>query len=204
MADPEILAINAKIIRGGKRRRIRKRAEKILLPEATIALLTPEAQEKYLAYANPKEVDVSAKAVDVPADAPPMDIPVEAVDVPAEAPPMDVALPSSAEVPAPQPGPSGTQSDCEDQPDQEDPWNFDDDDDDDFLDDFDNLVFVNYSDDEEVGLPSPGKKRQAKDMEVEEELDTSLNVKDLKKKSKKRQKVAKIRIVESDVEMEEN
>ena len=60
-----------------------------------------------------------------------------------------------------------------------------------------------------IKSPAAGMKRQAKDMEVDmdeevEELDTSLNVKDLKKKSKKRQKVAKIRIVESDVEMEEN
>ena len=54
MADPEILAINAKYIRGEKRRRKRKPAAKILLPEGVVALLTDEAQEKYLAYANSK------------------------------------------------------------------------------------------------------------------------------------------------------
>ena len=47
---------------------------------------------------------------------------------------------------------------------------------------------------------------QAKDMETEElELDTSLNVKDLKQISKSaRKKVAKIRILDSDSEMELN
>ena len=47
MADPEILAINAKYIRGEKRRRKRKPAAKIILPEGVVALLTDEAQEKY-------------------------------------------------------------------------------------------------------------------------------------------------------------
>merc|ERR1711953_1005290 len=63
-----------------------------------------------------------------------------------------------------------------------------------------------------IKSPAAGMKRQAKDMEVDmdeevEELDTSLNVKDLKAKSKSspRKKVAKIITeVEADAEMEEN
>ena len=92
----------------------------------------------------------------------------------------------------PQPGPSGRGNQIDS---EEEVESASDDDDE----DFDNLVFVfdEDEDDDDIDLtPQP-------DMETEE-LDTSLNVKDLKKKSKKRQKVAKIRIVESDVEMEEN
>ena len=80
-------------------------------------------------------------------------------------------------------------------------------DDEDILDYFDNLVIVNYSDGEgdDPPPPSSGMKRQAKDMEIDEEMDTSLNVKDLKAKSKSsRRKVAKISDVEPNVEMEEN
>ena len=53
---------------------------------------------------------------------------------------------------------------------------------------------------------SPDSFGQDKDMETEElELDTSLNVKNLKRKSKSaRKKVAKIRILDSDSEMELN
>ena len=140
MADPEILAINAEKIRGGKRRRIRKQVPKIPLPEGVIALLTPEAREKYLASVSPTETEEPS-------------------------------------------------------------------DDEDILDYFDNLVIVNYSDGEgdDPPPPSSGKKRQAKDMEIDEEMDTSLNVKDLKAKSKSsRRKVAKISDVKPNVEMEEN
>ena len=58
-----------------------------------------------------------------------------------------------------------------------------------------------------IKSPAAGMKRQAKDMEIDEEMDTSLNVKDLKAKSKSspRKKVAKIITeVEADAEMEEN
>ena len=65
---------------------------------------------------------------------------------------------------------------------------------------FDNLVCVNYSDDDDDVSPRPGMKRQ-----IDEEMDTSLNVKDLKAKSKSsRRKVAKISDVKPNVEMEEN
>ena len=58
MADPEILGINAKYINGEKRRRVRKKAAKIPLPEPVIALLKNDAKQKYLAtFAPIMEVD---------------------------------------------------------------------------------------------------------------------------------------------------
>ena len=69
IADPEILAINASYINGGKRRRIRKRAAKAPLPEGVVALLTDQAQEKYLASANPIEMEESSSPeVPTPSD----------------------------------------------------------------------------------------------------------------------------------------
>ena len=86
----------------------------------------------------------------------------------------------------PQPGPSGRGNQIDS---EEEVESASDDDDE----DFDNLVFVfdEDEDDDDIDLtPQP-------DMETEE-LDTSLNVRDLKRKSKSvRKKVAKIRILES-------
>ena len=86
----------------------------------------------------------------------------------------------------PQPGPSGRGNQIDS---EEEVESASDDDDE----DFDNLVFVfdEDEDDNDIDLtPQP-------DMETEE-LDTSLNVRDLKRKSKSvRKKVAKIRILES-------
>ena len=161
MADPEILAINAKYVRGDNRRRKRKKVAKVStpLPEGVVALFTDEAQQKYLAQSNSMEVD-EASSSDPPT-------------------PVTPAL-------EPQPGPSGRGNQIDS---EEEVESASDDDDE----DFDNLVFVfdEDEDDDDIDLtPQP-------DMETEE-LDTSLNVRDLKRKSKSvRKKVAKIRILES-------
>ena len=161
MADPEILAINAKYVRGDNRRRKRKKVAKVStpLPEGVVALFTDEAQQKYLAQSNSMEVD-EASSSDPPT-------------------PVTPAL-------EPQPGPSGRGNQIDS---EEEVESASDDDDE----DFDNLVFVfdEDEDDNDIDLtPQP-------DMETEE-LDTSLNVRDLKRKSKSvRKKVAKIRILES-------
>ena len=160
MADPEILAINAKYVRGDNRRRKRKKVAKVStpLPEGVVALFTDEAQQKYLAQSNSMEVN-EASSSDPPT-------------------PVTPAL-------EPQPGPSGRGNQIDS---EEEVESASDDEDE----DFDNLVFVFDDDDEDdIDLtPQPV-------METEE-LDTSLNVRDLKRKSKSvRKKVAKIRILES-------
>ena len=176
MADPELLAINAKYVQGDKRRRQRKKVPKTLLPQGVIDLLTAEAQLKYSAYVNATEE--TEEQASSSADFPDADV--------------DTATTSSA--PEPQPGPSGNQPEREVEME-------DDGDDDDYdvalenvqEEDLDNIVFVSFDTDEE-DCPEP------------EEIDTFLGVKDLKRKSKSsRQKVAKIRILESsDEELEEN
>ena len=64
MADPEILAINAKYVRGDNRRRKRKKVAKVStpLPEGVVALFTDEAQQKYLAQSNSMEVDEASSS----------------------------------------------------------------------------------------------------------------------------------------------
>ena len=106
----------------------------------------------------------------------------------------------------PQPGPSGTQIHQEDLPaDVDGDFDFDLDGPDQLQQYFDDLVIVNplSDDDDDDEIPSSGTKRSVED----EEMDTSLGVLALKKKSKSpRKKVEKIRIAsdDSDVEMEEN
>ena len=95
MADPEILGINAKYINGEKRRRVRKKAAKIPLPEPVIALLKNDAKQKYLAtFAPIMEVDEDSSL-------PPQ--PTSSSTIPDSQPGT-----SGTSIPDPQPGTSGT------------------------------------------------------------------------------------------------
>ena len=90
MADPIILGINAKYMSGGKRRRVRKKAVKIPLPEPVIALLKDDAKKKYLASFAPMEAFA------------PMEVDEDMSSIPAP------SQSSSSSSPDPLPGTSGT------------------------------------------------------------------------------------------------
>ena len=177
---------------------MRKKVAKIPLPEPVIALLKDDAKEKYLASFTPMEVDEDS----APSNAPPpsSSVPPSPTAGPSQSPP------SPTQDVDPQPGPSGTQIHQEDLPaDVDGDCDFDLDDPDQLQQYFDDLVIVNplSDDDDDDEIPSSGTKRPVED----EEMDTSLGVLALKKKSKSpRKKVEKIRIVndDSDLEMEEN
>ena len=196
MADPEIMAINAQYISGEKRRRVRKKEAKIPLPEPVIALLKDDAKEKYLASLAPMEVDEDSSSPLAPAPPPTSSYPPQSP--PSPSPDLD-----------PQPGSSGTQqhdSAPAEVEEEENDIDLDDPDPEQLQQFLDDLVIVNPpsddDDDDEADVPSSGTKRPAED----EEMDTSLGVLALKKKSKSpRKKVEKIRILDdSDAEMEEN
>ena len=195
MADPEILAINAAYVSGEKRRRVRKKVAKIPLPEPVIALLKDDAKEKYLASFNAMEVDEDSSSASARASVP---------APPSSIPPQDPPSPTPDQ--NPQPGPSGTQQPDLASAEIEEEIDFDLDNVEHIQQNFDDLVIINPhsdDDDDEENIPSSGIKRPAED----EDMDTSLGVLALKKKSKSpRKKVEKIRIVndDSDLEMEEN
>ena len=182
MADPEILGINAKYIDGEKRRRVRKKAAKIPLPEPVIALLKDGAKEKYLASLAPiMEADEGSSLPTQPSSS---------SSIPSEQPGT-----SGTAIPDPLPGTSGTnQIDLAESDDEDDEENnigldpvslqqF-----------FDDQVIVNppSDEDEDDDIPRSGRKRPA--IADDEEMDTS-------KKSKKNMRFV---IDDSDEEMENN